>query len=223
MNAQKTKYIVFSYRGQFEFHGLIELGGDAIVRADYVKFLGIMLGSKLNFSNHVYYISDKISRSIGILFRVRDFLPLNPYILYGIEAWYNAPDYLRNKIYILQKKAIRAMNHLNYLDHSVHCFREMKTLPIDFVFRSRIVTYVYRTMESDEILSSRLDFLCDVHMHNTRSTNLFVIPLFRKEKSKAHVHLTGVREWNLLPENIKEISALSSFRNKVREYFLTKV
>ena len=42
-----------------------------------VMYLGVKLDNSLKFNEHIKYICNKISRSIGILFKLRDFLPLS--------------------------------------------------------------------------------------------------------------------------------------------------
>ena len=57
----------------------------------------------------------KVSRITGLLFRLNKFLPTNvlqiiyqsllhPYLTYENEAWYTAPLYLINKLFVIQKK-----------------------------------------------------------------------------------------------------------------------
>ena len=38
-------------------------------------FLGVLLDSELKFSQHINYTCKKISKTIGILFRIRHFIP----------------------------------------------------------------------------------------------------------------------------------------------------
>ena len=63
-------------------------------------FLGIIIGDKLKWTEHIHYVKNIISKSSGILFKVRNYLDKNtvkqlysfvyPYLIYGIEIWGNA-------------------------------------------------------------------------------------------------------------------------------------
>ena len=62
------------------------------------KFLGIIIDDKLKWTEHINYVKNKMSKSSGILFKVRNCLDKNtlkqlyylfvyPYLIYGIEIW----------------------------------------------------------------------------------------------------------------------------------------
>ena len=46
-----------------------------------VKYLGLIVDDKLTWSQHVDYISSKITRNIGILKRIRHFIPKESLLL----------------------------------------------------------------------------------------------------------------------------------------------
>ena len=81
---------------------------------------------------HVDVIARKISKSVGILFKLSKYLPLekkrlyysliNPFLLYGIEVWHGTYAKITNKIFILEKKACRAMHNLPFNTHTTEYF-----------------------------------------------------------------------------------------------------
>ena len=87
MNADKTKVITFSYKRHMDIP-LLKIGNANITEVDSIKFLGMHLDRHLTFKHHVDYISTKISKSIGILYKLKYFLPpeVRKIIHYGIEA-----------------------------------------------------------------------------------------------------------------------------------------
>jgi hypothetical protein len=96
INIKKTKYILFSYRRNAHFP-CIKIGDGLIEETNSAKFLGIIIDKNLTFKEHISYIGAKISKSIGILNKVKNFLPaealqimyrtlIHPYLQYGIEA-----------------------------------------------------------------------------------------------------------------------------------------
>ena len=74
---------------------------DSIINsASHLKYLGVIIDSKLNWIPHITYVNNKISKGIGIMFKARDYLNKNclsnlyhtyifPYLLYCIEVWGN--------------------------------------------------------------------------------------------------------------------------------------
>ena len=71
----------------------------------------------------------KVAKSIGLLYKLNCFrieIILKTYILRlfihtyhnGIEAWHETYQNYTYKIFVLQKKAIRAINNLAYKEHT---------------------------------------------------------------------------------------------------------
>ena len=88
----------------------------------------------LTFKHHVDAIVRKISKSVGILFKLCKYLPLeiiktlyysliNPFLLYGIEVCHGTYANITNKIFILQKKACRTIHNLPFNTHSTEYFK----------------------------------------------------------------------------------------------------
>ena len=75
INSNNTEYILYSCRGRTSFDAPIVIGNSVIQQTDNVKFLGMFLDENLTFKEHVAHISCKISRNLGILFRIRDYVP----------------------------------------------------------------------------------------------------------------------------------------------------
>ena len=74
INAAKTKYILFSYGKDVNFPH-ISVGNNTINETSVTKFLGIHLDKKLNFVNHITEMSMKVAKSIGLLYKLNQFLP----------------------------------------------------------------------------------------------------------------------------------------------------
>ena len=67
---------------------------------------------------------------------------IHPYLSYGIEAWHGT--YLNNtsKLFILQKKAIGAINDLAYNEHSNANFKCNKILKLSDQYELQVLNYV---------------------------------------------------------------------------------
>ena len=44
---------------------------------DYVKYLGILIDTNLSWKIHIEYIALKISKTVGLIAKLRHFLPLH--------------------------------------------------------------------------------------------------------------------------------------------------
>ena len=65
----------FSYRKNYSLNNL-KFGTSSISSTDSTKFLGIEIDKHLTFRPHVSNIAGKISRAVGILYRLNTILPV---------------------------------------------------------------------------------------------------------------------------------------------------
>ena len=154
INADKTKYMLFSYGKDVNFPD-ISVGNNTINETSVTKFLDIHLDKKLHFVNHVTEVSMKVAKSIGLLYKQNRFLPetilkilytlnIHPYLSYGIEAWHGTYQNNTSKIFVLQKKVKHAINNLAYNEHTTAYFKCNKILKLS----DQYISFKIRTIFS---------------------------------------------------------------------------
>ena len=74
INADKTKYMIFSYRKLLHLTN-IKIGSATIEETNNIQFLRIIFDKHLAFKHHVDVIARKLSKSVGILFKLSKYLP----------------------------------------------------------------------------------------------------------------------------------------------------
>ena len=103
LNAKKSNFVIFRpYQKRMNFDVTIKLfdhDRNSLIlldRKDYVKYLGVLIDT---WKQHVRFISSKISKSLGIVSRLRHFVSTNTllsipassfiqaYITYCIAVW----------------------------------------------------------------------------------------------------------------------------------------
>ena len=233
VNYDKTNYILFSYRKKLTLP-LIKIGQFKIHEIDKTKFLGVYLDKHLTFEPHVNYISRKLSRSIGILYRLCNFLPYDvlkllynriiyTYLMYGIEYRHVDNKSVLNKIIVLQKRAIRVINNLPFNEHTNEYFKSSEILKLNDIYNCQIGTYFYNTIHNriDPVLSDNLRLQSDIHSHNTRNSNKYVIRRYQCKKSQNNIQYKGVKLWNSLPSSIISERNFSTFKKKLKSLFIS--
>ena len=229
INTEKSHFIVFSYRKNLIIPP-IRFGDGFINQCSSTKFLGIIIDQNLNFKPHIDYLCKKISKTTGILHKVKYFLPASilksiyksliyPYLNYGIETWYGAPQSIREGVQILQKKSVRAINNLSYNAHTNDFFKKDKLLKLDEIYKLNICSRIFNSIISPDQFSSRLLSYSNIHDHNTRNNNLFVAPFFRKSTTQSSFLFQAVVEFNSLPQDLKDIDNIKSFKRKLAEFY----
>ena len=232
INKQKTKFMILSYNRNVMIP-TITIGGNIIEETDTFKLLGIYIDNHLTFKDHIHKIAIKISKSVGILYRLNKFLPPNvlkliystlvhPYLIYGLEAWFGTFKNNTNKIFILQKKAIRAINGLNYNEHTNDYFKLMNILKIEDQYKLQITTFIHKllNLDTDCNLATKLIKNSQVHHHGTRQENKLNIRPINKARSKFSLIHNGGKIWNTLPEKLRKFDSLSKFKIHTKSHFL---
>jgi hypothetical protein len=113
LNSSKTKSMLFHAAQKRVTYPKIYIDNHEIEFVNKFNFLGLHLDSGLTWQHHINIISKKISKVIGILNRLKNFLPRNvlltiynslllPHLNYGALLWEKRSD----KLFILQKKQL---------------------------------------------------------------------------------------------------------------------
>ena len=101
LNISKTNFMLFKGKKGIVSPPRVVMNDTQISQIRKTKFLGIILDDKLSWVHHIDYISKKISKSIGIIYRLRQYLDkislvsmyyafIYPYLHYCNEVWGNA-------------------------------------------------------------------------------------------------------------------------------------
>ena len=148
INADKTKYMSFSHGEDINFPD-ISVGNNTINETSVTKFLGVHLDNFFNFVNQMTEMSTKVAKLIGLLYKLNRFLPetilktlytslIHPYLSYGIEAWHGTYQNNTSKIFVLQEKAIRAINILAYNGQTNAYFKCNKILNLSDQYKLQV-------------------------------------------------------------------------------------
>ena len=206
-------------------------------RKSYVKYLGVLIDENLSWKHHILHIASKISTSIGIIARLRHFVPLNtlqhiyrsliqPYLLYGITAWGRADKIHRNKILCLQKRVLRLMFFGDYKAHAVPFFISSSLLPLDLLYFKSVAVLMYDVSNntSPPQISNLFNYQHNIHSHNTRSSTRgnFFLEYSRLDKLNMSFSRNGVRVWNNLSNEIRQMPKVK-FKRNIHNMLLQKL
>ena len=121
-----------------------------IEHVDEFNCLGIHFTKNMNWKSHTDKIASKISRSIGILNRLKRQLPMGikitlyntlilPHLNYGILLWGDKCERLEK----LQKKAIRIITVNKYNAHTEPLFKSLNILKLKDMFLLNQLKFYY--------------------------------------------------------------------------------
>jgi len=101
-----------------------------------VKYVGITINCRLNFQDHIETRASRLSKSVGILCKLKHTLPLktlvnlyytmiHPHLLYGITVWGNSSNKYLKGITTLQNKAVKIITGAHWRDHVTSYYAQL--------------------------------------------------------------------------------------------------
>ena len=73
LNVDKSNYLIFSLHNKRDKYN-ITMNNDKLQEKDYTKYLDIIIDRKLNWKQHVSQTKLRLSKGIGILYRLRSYV-----------------------------------------------------------------------------------------------------------------------------------------------------
>ena len=153
LNAKKTKFMIFHYhqRKISSFIPELKIHDLHIERVSKFNFLGLMLDENMTWKEHTHKIANKISRSLGIMNKLKRVLPQSilkllynslilPHLQYSILCWGANPG----KTVKLQKRAIRILAGIKYNAHTELWFRKFELLKVTDIFKVSMLRFNYK-------------------------------------------------------------------------------
>ena len=122
-----------------------------IERVTEFNFLGLTVNEYMNWNSHTLKIANKISRKLGVMNRLKRYLPISAmklmydslilsHLQFGITNWGLEWD----RISKLQKRALRIMTNSKYNAHTEPLFKELHLLKVKDIFDVQCLKFWYK-------------------------------------------------------------------------------
>ena len=73
---------------------------------------------------------------------------------------------------------------------------------------------------SEDVINFHLQILDDIHSYDTRNSNKYSLPLFRRANSHKCFCFTGRSRWNTLSDSVHSVKSIYSFKVHLRHLLL---
>ena len=232
ININKTHYMMF-HRTRIKHitNFKIYISNNAIDRSINTKFLGVIIDNKLNWAAHILYIKNKISKSIGIIYKIRHFLDkrslrnmyftfIYPYLIYCLEIWGNTYETHLNPLIKIQKRSIRTITFSHYQDHTGPLFDRLNILDLKKLVIQRISLLMFKCHHN--ILTSPLNDLFTVnntqHNHYTRQHADLHVNTGSRENVYSLFSFHGIHIWNHISKKNPINVSYACYKNLSKNY-----
>ena len=223
VNKSKTVYNVVSNIDLDLNNVHIYFDLELLNHAPTVRYLGVFLDESLKFKDHIEYVVGKISKAVGILYKLKSSLPnfalkalyyslVHPYMNYCNLIWGGTfPTHLYPLI-ILQKRIMRIIFNRPYLEHTKPLFLEARILQIGDLYKYNLSKFMYLNQDNP-IYQNR-------NVYISRQSNLLV-PQFQRLSTTQHsINFQGPHLWNQIPDPVKNSDTLAAFMIQSKNHLL---
>ena len=237
LSISKTNFILFHSSKLKPNQSLrITIDNELIKQVDSTKYLRITFDSNLTWKSHINELCLKLSKTVGILSKVRYYVSkhilvmlyyslIYPFLTYGVHVWgLTFPTFL-TQLFIVQKRAIRIISFSEPKSHSEPLFKSLNLLKLNDVIESHILSFVYQWSHGllPPCFSKYFNFTSSVHSYATRQScnrNLYVASVNNTQYGLRSLKFTGPRLWNSLPTSITNSNSLRIFRKTLKDSML---
>ena len=189
LNEGKTELIFFrSKQHKLNYnHISIKFNGVKLAPVDCVKYLGMYIDKYLSWNTHIIELTKKLSRTNGILSKLRHNAPFETciqvyyalfysHLIYGCNIWGLTHDTNIKKLEVLQKKCIRILNFSEFRSHTNNLFIKNKILKIRDVIKLQHLKLVYEFIDGKLPLDLTTLFKKNCQVHNYHLRRILHIP-----------------------------------------------
>lgn len=213
MNMGKTEYVLLTNRLGDEVHFSIQVEDLIISQVDCLKYLGFKLDSSLKYKDHIDCLIKKLSSTIFILRHMVKFCSTNilkliyhslffSHIRYCFRIWCFCDAKDIERVFLIQKKALRVMFKLDTKESCREAFTENKLITVP-ALKIACTIMEYFNIKA-ELLKNK-----DVHQHNTR--NREEIRIINAKDKNGLIAAEGQKLFNKLPKELKLIENKKGF------------
>jgi len=209
---------------------------DTIVeRKQFVKFLGILIDELLSWDKHLSMVAKKLTSSIYALRCAKPWLSENAtktlyyavfqsHINYGLILWGSAAKKHMNKIWILQKKAIRILASTLYNAHTNPLFHKLRILKIWDIYHVQLAQFMFKMYRKElpKPLLERHVINFQIHEHYTRNCNNPRKILIKTSTASKAIYYQATCIWYNINNEMKHIPEYSVFSNKLKTHLLSQ-
>ena len=239
LNRTKTEYMLIGSSQRLDKiikSPKILFGEHEIKRVREKTVLGLIIDDQLKWNKHNDEQCKKISKSIALLRKARDFVSQEelvkiynslvlPHFNYCSTIWNDNNKSHIDKLSKLQKRAARIITSSDYSIRSSQVFKTLEWHPIKKLMDKRDLTMMFKILKN--MAPNYLTTMfrkCDNSNYSLRSNNLKLsLPKPKTDFLKRSFSYRGAIAWNSLPSEflhkVDKSQSYLSFRNLLNNYY----
>ncbi len=215
----------------------VNFNGTSITSSSNVKYLGSMLDPSLSGHDNVMSIVKKSNGKLKFLYRNQQHLNtstrktlssalIQGHMDYAAVSWYHSlSNPLKHKLQVIQNKMVRFILNMGPREHIGQSeLQKLRYLNVKDRITQLSMNLVHDIFydKSPNYMKTYFTKTRDVHMHNTRGSNLnFVIPKINNVTSGTFYY-NACKQWNSLPESLRKTEQKETFKQALKTHLAEK-
>ena len=234
LNQEKSERIVFSSKHRIlRVNDLsLTIGGRLLHAVQSVRNLGVIMDSGLTMEKQVNVISKSCFYHIRNIGKIRQYITndackilvqalVTSRLDYGNALLQGLPQVLIERLQRIQNCAARLITRSRKSEHITPVLRELHWLPVKYRLRFKVNTFTYKVLNrlAPAYMSDTVQKYQPTRSLRSTEKSLLVVPVLRtatygERCFSRHAAIL----WNDLPEHIKQLNTLSSFKGHLKTH-----
>jgi len=213
-------------------------------RIPAIRFLGVFFDPNLNFNYHIQILTSKLAKTLYILrtsknfitqksLRLVDFSLFHSHLIYCMPIWSCTSQANLNRVFQLQKSAIRILENAKYNSHTEPLFKKHCILLLEnlisffnlefiFFFKTQRLPSSYDDMwETNPFFAENVG---DLDVMQLRPRGFFIHKYTRLAMNDKFPLYNLTRLWDNFPDQvIKSLIVKEQFNSNLKRFFLNQL
>lgn len=228
ININKTTYLPFcSYTNKLPSFSEICISNTnlKIQSSQKIKYLGIIIDCHLKWDCHITELVKKLRSLLYKFTTIKNILKakkplkaiyygmIESLLKYGIIGWGGANKFNIKPLIQVQKRFLKIMYERSYRYPTDLLFNESEVLHIRQIYSETILNYHYKHFDRNQIIDHRYDT-------RHRAEQNIKVSVAQKTIGMKNYSYLAPRLFNIIPENIKNITYFKRFKYEIRKWLL---
>ena len=214
----------------------IVMGNTTLEKVTSIKYLGVIFDVNFNWHDHITYVCTKISRSVGVLSKLRYYVNIktllkvyyslvSSHLCYALTAWGRAGVTALHPLKVLQNRAIRFISRAPRFRRLDNDYINLRLLKFDDMHKHAVSKFMHQYYHGKlpDYFSNFFGTTQPNHEYNLRrNANENFRPVdCRKASMERSIRYIGPKLWENIPMDIKTAS-VHKFKKDYKNFLLAK-
>ena len=237
LNVSKTNFMLFTTPTRpLKIGNKIEISSELIIeRVLSAKYLGLVVNETLSWVQHIEAVRKKIAPAAGVLWKLRNVLPLHSrklvydalvqsHLSYMITIWGFAPFTALSETQVLQNRSLRNVHHLHPRTSRSTMYMSLVDgrLPLRGMCVLNTATFIHNALSGQNISNLPYARVKDGQDRQLRNANDLRSQTSHSTLGNRAIDVVGPKIYNKVPKTIKSIRPIRSFRRAFQKHLHTE-